>query len=248
MNSAPSIGKIRELVAADRLGTITAIQAHHYRNAPYGGWLRKIPPDCDARHVNWPAFEGEARHYAFDPQRYVNWRFFWDYSGGNVFENMIHQVAFWYKVLDLNIPQSATMAGGNYRSPKMEVPDTMSVSLNQSEKLLFTWNSMFGNAYFGETWDYLFGTQGAVLHNATDRVAYLPKGEKKSEAESAETGGYLDRTEHHIQNFFDCVRSRKETNCPFETGYRTAIACQMALASYRLQRTVRWDPQAEDIV
>ena len=178
----------------------------------------------------------------------MNWRFFWDYSGGNVFENMVHQVAFWYKVLDLNIPQSATMAGGNYRSPKMELPDTMSVSLNQSDKLLFTWNSMFGNAYFGETWDYLFGTQGAVLHNATDRVTYLPKGEKKSESESAETCGYLDRTEHHIQNFFDCVRSRKETNCPFEMGYRTAIACQMAIASYRLQRTVRWDPQIEDIV
>jgi len=34
----------------------------------------------------------------------------------------------------------------------------MSVSLNQSEKLLFTWNSMFGNGYFGETWDYLLRT------------------------------------------------------------------------------------------
>ena len=34
-------------------------------------------------HVDWPAFEGEAKHYAFDPQRYVNWRFYWDYSGGN---------------------------------------------------------------------------------------------------------------------------------------------------------------------
>ncbi|MGO9114063.1 MAG: Gfo/Idh/MocA family protein, partial [Thermoguttaceae bacterium] len=81
MNSAPSIGKIQELLAAGRLGTITAIQAHHYRNAPYGGWLRKVPPDCDAEHVDWPAFEGEARHHSFDPQRYINWRFFWDYSG-----------------------------------------------------------------------------------------------------------------------------------------------------------------------
>ena len=51
-----------------------------------------------------------------------------------------------------------------------------------------------------------------------------------------------------MQNFFDCVRSRREPNCPFEMGYRTAIACQMAITSYRLQRTVRWDPQAEDIV
>ena len=248
MNSAPSIGKIQELVAADRLGTITAIQAHHYRNAPYGGWLREVPPDCDAEHVDWPAFEGEARHYAFDPQRYMNWRFYWDYSGGNCFENMVHQVAFWYQVLGLNIPQSVTMAGGNYRSPKMEVPDTMSVSLNQSEKLLFTWNSMFGNGYFGETWDYLFGTKGTVLHDESDRVVYLPKGKKKNEAELTESAGYADRTGHHMENFFDCVRSRKEPNCPFEMGYRTAIACQMAVASYRRQRTVRWDPQAENIL
>jgi predicted dehydrogenase len=248
MNSAPSVGKIQELLAADRLGTITAIQAHHYRNAPYGGWLRQVPPDCDAAHVDWPAFEGEARHYAFDPQRYVNWRFYWDYSGGNCFENMVHQVAFWYRVLGLNIPQSATMAGGNYHSPKMEVPDTMSVSFNQSEKLLFTWNSMFGNAYFGETSDYLFGAKGTVLFQASGRVVYLPGGKKTSESELAETTGYQDWTERHMQNFFDCVRSRKEPNCPFEMGYRTAIACQMAVASYRSQRTVRWDPQAEEII
>ena len=247
MNSAPSIGKIQELVAGGKLGTITAIQAHHYRNAPYGGWLREIPPDCDAQHVNWPAFEGEARHYAFDPQRYMNWRFYWDYSGGNVFENMVHQVAFWFKVLGLNVPQSVTMAGGNYRSPKMQVPDTMSVSMNQAEKLLFTWNSMFGNGYFGETWDYLLGTKGTVLHDVSERVVYLPTGKKKNEAESAEPAGDMDRTELHMQNFFDCVRSRKETNAPFEMGFRSAIACQMAIASYRMQRTVRWDPQAEDI-
>jgi hypothetical protein len=51
-----------------------------------------------------------------------------------------------------------------------------------------------------------------------------------------------------MQNFFDCVRSRKEPNCPFEMGYRTAVACQMAVASYRRHRAVRWDPQAEEIV
>jgi hypothetical protein len=51
-----------------------------------------------------------------------------------------------------------------------------------------------------------------------------------------------------MQNFFDCVRSRKEPVCPFEIGFRSAIACQMAIASYRQQRTVRWDPATEEIV
>lgn len=257
MNSGPGVRKVQELIAPDRMGTITAIQAHHYRNAPYGGWLRQIPPDCDAEHVDWPAFEGEAPHHAFDPQRCINWRFFWDYSGGNVFENMVHQVGFWYQVLGLNIPETVTMAGANYCSSKMEVPDTMMVSMNQPERILFTWNSMFSNAYYGETYDYLFGTKGTVMHDESERVVYWPQGRRaagggKTGAESGEstgeTKGYLDSTGQHMQNFFDCVRSRKEPVCPFEMGFRSAIACQMAIASYRQKRTVRWDPQAEDIV
>jgi len=255
MNSGPGIRKVQELL--NRMGTVSAIQAHHFRNAPYGGWLRQIPPDCDAEHVDWPAFEGEAPHHAFDPQRVVNWRFYWDYSGGNVFENMVHQVGFWYQVLGLSIPETVTMAGANYRSPKMEVPDTMTVSMNHSEKVLFIWNSTFCNAYYGETHDFLFGTKGTVMHDEADRVVYLPQGKSPSGAGQKEAGAgesagqpasYLDWTGQHMQNFFDCVRSRKEPVCPFEMGFRSAIACQMAIASYRRQRTVRWDPQAEDIV
>jgi short subunit dehydrogenase-like uncharacterized protein len=61
----------------------------------------------------------------------------------------VHQVAFWYKVLDLQIPLSVTMTGANFLSPKME-PDTIDVSM-RLENLLFTWNSAFGNRHYGET-------------------------------------------------------------------------------------------------
>ena len=253
MNSGPGIRKVQELATAERMGAITAIQAHHYRNAPYGGWLRDIPSDCDQQHVDWSAFEGEAQHHDFDPQRYMNWRFFWDYSGGNVFENMVHQVGFWHQVLGLSIPESVTMAGANYHSPKMEVPDTMSVSMNHSQNVLFTWNSMFSNAYYGETHDYLLGTKGTLIHDASDEVLYLPqeKGaadESQAQASSPpKASGYLDSTTRHMQNFFDCVRSRGQPVCPFEMGFQTAITCQMAITSYRRQRTVRWDASAEDI-
>ncbi len=253
MNSGPGIAKVREMATAERMGEITAIQAHHYRNAPYGGWLREIPADCDAQHIDWPGFEGEAQHRDFDPQRYMNWRFYWDYSGGNVFENMVHQVGFWHQVLGLTIPETVTMAGANYHSPKMEVPDTMTVSMNHREKVLFTWSSMFSNAYYGETHDYLFGTKGTIMHDESDQVLYLPKGksiagEGEESAKAKENAGYRDSTPQHLANFFDCVRARKEPVCPFEMGFRTAVTCQMAITSYRRQRTVRWDAQAEEIL
>ena len=53
----------------------------------------------------------------------------------------------------------------------------------------------------------------------------------------------------HMQNFLDCVRDPgKQPNCPFDLGYRVAIACRMAVESYRQGRTVRWDAVKEEIV
>ncbi len=52
----------------------------------------------------------------------------------------------------------------------------------------------------------------------------------------------------HMQNFIDCIRSGKETSCPFEVGYRVSIACRMAVESYRQGRTVKWDAKKEEIV
>jgi len=147
--SAPGVARIRDLATPEKMGVITALHTHHYRNARHGGWLRDIPADCNPEHVDWKAFEGEAQAYPFDPQRFINWRFFWDYDGSNVYENMVHQVGFWYKLLDFKIPDSVTMTGANLLSPKMQVPDSIDVSMLQGN-ILFTWNSMFGNDFYGE--------------------------------------------------------------------------------------------------
>ena len=59
---------------------------------------------------------------------------------------MCHQLAFWYKVMNLQIPQAATMVGGVYLwKDGREVPDTMNVRMEQPEEMLFSWDSGFGN-------------------------------------------------------------------------------------------------------
>jgi predicted dehydrogenase len=252
--SSPEVERVREYLQPERMGVITQLHTFHYRNAPYGGWKRAIPADCDPEHVDWNAFQGEAKAYPFDPNRVINWRFFWDYSGGNVFENMVHQVGFWHKLLDLKIPEKVTMVGANYLSPGMQVPDTMDVSMIQGDKLLFTWNSMFGNNLMGEGYDQLLGNKGSILRDQNMNVHYVPQGKKyiaqsMGEASSAapDIVGTSDTTGLHMQNFFDCVRSRKEPNCPLDLGFRSAIACRMAVDSYRQGRTLCWDEQKEDI-
>ena len=44
------------------------------------------------------------------------------------------------------------------------------------------------------------------------------------------------------------IRTSREPNCPFETGYRVTVACIMAVESYRLGRTVSWNAETEEIV
>jgi predicted dehydrogenase len=254
--STPGFNTIRGLITPEKMGTITALHTHHYRNSPYGGWTRPIPADCDLEHVDWKAFEGETTPpHSFDPHRYINWRFFWDYDGSNVFENMVHQVGFWYKLMDFQIPDSVTMTGANLLSPKMEMPDTEDVSMLQG-KVMFTWNSMFGNNFYGEGHDLLLGDKGTISRNPADQVRYLPQGGDELGVDAissvppmgGKATGYLDGTEAHMQNFFDCVRSRQKPNCPFEIGYRSAIACQMAITSYHRKKAVCWDEKAEEIV
>ncbi len=230
-----------------KVGQVTAIHMHMYRNTPHGKpqWSRTIYPDVTPENVLWDSFQGEAPRHQFDANRFVNWRFFWDYSGGNVYENMCHQLSFWYKVGNLQIPKAVTMTGGLYLwKDGREVPDTMNVAIEQPEEILISWDSGFGNSRLGSTEDVL-GTDGAI--SKSQQIRYFP--EKVNRPSGEELLGRTPTSPNaHMQNFFDCIRSGKEPNCPFELGYRVSIACRMAVDSYRRGRTMRWDPQKEDIV
>ncbi len=94
----------------NRMGKITAINAVMYRNTPHGKpqWSRPVQPDMTPENIIWKSFLGEAPSHEFDANRFINWRFFWDYSGGNIYENMCHQVAFWYRALNLQVPKAVT--------------------------------------------------------------------------------------------------------------------------------------------
>src|SRR5208283_3606150 len=100
----------------------------------------------------------------------------------------------------------------------------------------------------------LLGTKGTIYRGRYG-AEYTPEGRRA--APSAGTPQDFGPTAHerrsdgtneHFQNFFDCVRSRGEPNCPFELGYRSAIACQMAIRSYHEGRKMRWDAENEEIV
>ncbi|HZI73849.1 MAG TPA: Gfo/Idh/MocA family oxidoreductase, partial [Gemmatimonadales bacterium] len=240
-----------EFMKTGYVGKITEIHGHMYRNTPHGKpqWSRPILPDMTKENIIWSAFEGDAPRHEFDPNRYINWRFYWDYSGGNFYENMCHQVAIWYKVLGLKIPAAVTTTGGIYLwKDGRQVPDTMMVTMQQPEEFLFTWGSGFGNNQLGIS-EHVLGTDGTII-NASEEdgpIRYLPQ--KVNRPGAAEIAGKTSTpVTAHMQNFLDCIRTGKEPNCPFELGYRVAIATRMAVDSYRHGRTLRWDAAREEVV
>ena len=234
-------------LASGKLGKVTAIHAHMYRNTAHGRpqWSRPVYPDMTPENILWKSFLGDAPEHAFDANRYINWRFFWDYSGGNVYENMCHQLSFWYKVMNLQIPKAVTMVGGIYLwKDGREVPDTMNVAMEHPEEILFSWDSGFGNNHLGSSEDVL-GDDGTI--SKSQQIRYTP--EKVNLPGEVEMVGKTTTPRHaHMQNFLDCVRSGAEPNCPFDVGFRVSVACRMSVDSYRLGRTLRWDPVKEEIV
>jgi len=237
----------QSMLANQPMGKITAIHMAMYRNTPHGKpqWSRPIYPDMTPENVLWKQFLGDTKPYEFDANRYANWRFYWDYSGGNVYENMCHQIAFWYKAMKLQIPKAATMTGGIYLwKDGREVPDTMCATLEQPEEMLISWNSGFGNDKLGVEEDVL-GDDGTILK--TNQVRYVPQ--RINVKDRAEViGSTPTPPQAHMQNFFDCIRTGATPNCPFEVGFRVSIACRMAVESYRQQRTIRWDAAREELV
>ena len=245
-----SSGQVDDAVSflkSGNMGKITAIHAHMYRNTPHGKpqWSRPIDATMNPENIIWKSFLGEAPQHDFDANRYLNWRFFFDYSGGNVYENMCHQLSFWYKTMNLQIPKSATMTGGIYLwKDGREVPDTMNVSLEQPEELLFSWDSGFGNSQLGVTEDVL-GTDGTISKG--QQIRFTPQ--KVNRPDGTEMVGQTRTPPNaHMQNFLDCIRSGQTPNCPFDVGFRTAIACRMTVESYRQGRTIKWDPIKEEMV
>jgi predicted dehydrogenase len=248
--SSGELADAKQWIKDGIVGTVTHIETWMSRNTPRGKgqWVRPIPANCTAANVNWEAFLNGRQKRPFDPQRFINWRLYWEFSGGNVTENMVHQIAWSMRALDLPVPTAAYMSGGVFSEKDgREVPDTIAVTLDFPNDLVLTWQSTFSNSRFG-IGDRILGSHGTIerLAGSTDMVTgktqtglrYFP--EKANRADGVMLEGQ-SKDQNHMSNFVDCVRSRKEPNAPVEIGYRSAVAAHMANLSYRQKQRVTFE-------
>jgi hypothetical protein len=54
--------------------------------------------------------------------------------------------------------------------------------------------------------------------------------------------------EVHVQNFLDCIKTRKKPAADVEIGHTSIIPCHLANISYKTGDRIQWDAEREQIV
>jgi predicted dehydrogenase len=245
--SSGQLADAKKWIKDGMAGKVTQVESWMSRNTPHGKgqWVRPVPTDCTAENVNWKAFLNGRPERAFDAYKFINWRLFWEFSGGNITENMVHQIAWIMTALDLPLPSAAYMSGGVFSEKDgREVPDTIVVTLDFPNDTVVTWQSTFNNSHYG-LGERLLGSNGTIEHiaGATDMVTgksdeilrYYP--EKTNRPDGAALTGESPN-QNHMANWIDCIRSRKTPNATVEIGYRSAVAAHMANLAYRRKQRI----------
>ena len=119
----------RTLLREGRLGPIVFVQCNFFRNLMPGFGN---PPDQDPpAGMDWDMMLGPAPSHRYNPNRAIyHFRWFWDYSGGQMTNLGHHSLDVVHWCLDLKGPKAVSSAGGRYfLKDNCEVPDVQDVIL-----------------------------------------------------------------------------------------------------------------------
>jgi predicted dehydrogenase len=261
----------RDLIGKDHIGKVHAARAGAYRNIMpgYGS-----PPDGTApTEFDYDMWLGPAPARAYNPKRGIyHFRWFWDYSGGQMTNLGAHSIDIvqWY--LGLKGPTKVASFGGRHAvNDNGETPDTQDAIFEYPGLNL---GYSFREASAGSRGGTLefFGTKGSlqisrsglevISDQKVDPVNTIPtfRGRAVGAPQRTETkpepwttplkiaGSSDEQFDLHVRNFLDCIRTRQRPVADAEEGHRTAVACHLANMSLRLGRSLQWDPETEQII
>jgi predicted dehydrogenase len=229
--SAEALHKAKALVDSGMLGKITMVK-------PMWNWNVARPIDNSPLpgKLDWKRFLGTARARDLDPGRFRRWRYFWDYSGGNMTDQGTHlmDVVQWFT----NTPRavSAISYGQVAKMLGSETPDVF-CAVFEYPNFMATWTLNYCNAY-DNGWSIQFqGDEGTmILDEAGYRVWKEPWPKNPDPVERVDAPVPI---ESHIQNFLDCIKSRQQPNAPVEVGASAVSAPHLANLAFKQQRQVR---------
>ncbi len=200
------------------------------------GAPEEVPPELDYEMwlgpAPWRPYRAATCHYAF--------RFVSDFSGGQLTNWGTHNLDIVQWALDADTSGPVRVQGsgtfpsdGNY-----DTPDNLDVTWDYA-------NGVTVRCTTGTPHCRFVGTEGSIE---------VGRGHFKSVPGSLEALTLaprdirLYRSDDHMGNFLDCIRTRRPPICPPETGHRSATVCHLGNIAIRLGRPLDWDPGSESFV
>jgi predicted dehydrogenase len=276
--SAPHYREAQEIVRSGALGPIHFVRIWNYVNMHPQGIGKvadsEPPPGADWDLFLGPAPSVPFNKNRF----VNTYRWFWDYGGGLVTDFGVHRFDSMHQVLGVDAPRTVSASGGRFAiNDGCETPDVVQVTyeypgfvMSYEATLLNSLGTGLrspGKKYYQAKGDWdrphgeaFYGPNGTLL---SDRLGFeiIPElkvasgpgavgrnqpveGLRSERRDSAGT----DRTDLHVQNFIDCVRSRKDPVATVESGHRASTVAHLGNIAYRTGRKIHWDGEKEQII
>jgi predicted dehydrogenase len=244
--SVPNFQTAVELIQSEKLGKLHTMHASVYFPQLDNTWLPAQPtPDRDV--VDWNLWLGPAAWRPYN-HKYVDggWRGQWDFdSGARLLDWGAHTVDLcqWANQADGTMPIEYEPSDKNivcrYSNGVKMVLDFLPQPFGKREPHYITRLGTCPVRFIGE--------KGWVETGDNGEIAVEPESLRKEVPEAAKRANGLD-VAAHARNFFDCIRTRKQTAANPDVMRRSHIACHAAAIAWVLGRKLQMDPVKEAFI
>lgn len=256
VHASANYRRVVEWIRSGKMGPVSVVRTFNVMNQGRAGVGRAPREDAPA-DLDWNRWLGPApaRDYnsllAASAYEHCS---FWDYSGGWTLGMGPHIVDLPVWALDLGVPTVTSCSGGRYCiDDDGDAPDTQEV-LWQYPNLTMHWsmsacNSFgfdFGRGALDRRLGIYFHAANGTLFTDYGQHEIVPEGELLTDPAPPEET--IAPSPGHEREWLDCVKSRQEPSCNVDYHYKVDMALTLANLSYQLGRSVRVDPETEQIV
>ena len=230
-----------------REGVIGDVYVHKAINHQHRGKIGRAQPESPPRGVNYDLWLGPAPQVPFTRNRWhYDWPWFWDYGGGDVVNDGIHQIDVAVWAMGDRYPNRVVATGGMfYYDDDHETPDTLMAIFDYEdgqiifEQRLYTDYKLEGH----DNGNVSYGTKGRMEFGRSGVIVYPNQGDSYK-VESPKP------VEEITENFITAVRANDPSrlNAPIERGVVSSDLCNLANIGYRTGvADLRFDPQKVEI-
>ncbi len=239
--SAAEFRRACELVRSGKVGKISTVLV----GLPASNFASPAVPDSDPpAELDYDFWLGPAPKRPYNAKRvHYNFRFFWDYSGGQMTNFGAHHIdiAQWGLGRDDTGPVKTEGAATYDPKHEYEVTSTCRVTHTYADGVTLVVAQLDKEIPVGITF---VGSEGRLFVNRGKLTSTPP--EIVSTKPSADDA-HLEVSDEHHANFLDCVKSRKLPVADVAIGHRSGTICHLGNIAVRLGRSLSWDPSAERI-